>query len=238
MTLRNKRIVIIGGSSGIGLATAKAAVKVGGEVVIASRSKEKLQKAVAEIGKNATAKSLDVCDEKAIERFFAEVGSFDHLVTPGSATFPGSCLALESAKARQSFDSKFWGQYFAAKYGAPHIRQGGSIVLFSGVLSARPMQGTAIIASVNAAVEGLGRALSLELAPIRVNVVSPGYTDTPIFAAMSESDRKAMMENIGKQLPVGRVGKPEEVAQAVLYLLSSGFSTGTTLYIDGGYAMR
>jgi len=238
MSLKGKRIVVIGGSSGFGLATAKAATKEGADVIIASRSIDKLERAKKDIGGNTTTKVLDTREESQLKAFFNEIGKFDHLIVSGSVSSPGSCLGLSSELARMSFDSKFWGQYFAVKYGAPHLAENGSIVLFSGVLSQRPELDTAVMSAVNCAVEGLARALAIELAPIRVNVISPGYVDTPLFDGMKDQEKSALFENIAKQLPVGRIGQPEEIAQSVLYLLASGYTTGSTLIVDGGHCIK
>ncbi len=238
MSLDGKRIVVIGGSSGMGLATAKAAAVAGAAVVIAGRSPEKLAKVQGEIGGNVSALTLDARDEGAVKSFFAQVGEFDHLTTPGSAVQGGPFLAGETTRARADFDSKFWGQYLAAKYGAPYIRQGGSIVFFAGMWSQRPPAGASIFAAINSAVEGLARALAVELAPLRVNAVSPGLVDTPIYSGMAVADKEAMFKAFAAAAPVRHVGAPEEVAQAVLYLMTNTFTSGSTLYVDGGYTLR
>jgi len=238
MSLSGKRIVIIGGSSGIGLATAKAAVAQGAGVVIAGRSPEKIEKARAEIGGPVVGFPLDVSQEAAVKAFFAKVGPFDHLTTPGSTIRGGPFLTTDTATARADFDSKFWGQYLAAKYGATLIRSGGSIVFFAGIWSQRPAPGYPSVAAVNSAIEGLTRALAGELAPIRVNAVSPGLVDTPIYAGMPEDQRQAVFNAFAAAAPVKRVGRPEELAHAVLYLMANTFTTGSTLYVDGGYTLR
>lgn len=238
MLFAHKRIIIIGGSSGMGLATAIAATAAGARVVIASRSPEKLETARREIGGDAEALTLDVQDEAAVQAFFARVGEFDHLTAPGNVAAGGPFLTRETAAVRADFDSKFWGQYLAAKYGAPQIRAGGSIVLFSGIYSQRPSPGVSGIAAINSALEGLARALAVELAPIRVNAVSPGLVDTPIFDSMPKAAKDEMFQSFAAAAPVKRVGRPEEVAQAVLHLMANPFTTGTTLFVDGGYILR
>jgi NAD(P)-dependent dehydrogenase (short-subunit alcohol dehydrogenase family) len=238
MLFAHKRLVIIGGSSGMGLATAIAATAAGARVVIASRSREKLEKARAEIGGDTEALHLDIRDEAAIQAFFDQVGEFDHLTTPGSEAAGGPFLTRDSAAVRTDFDSKFWGQYLAAKYGAPLIRPGGSIVFFSGIFSQRPSAGVSGVAAINSAIEGLARALAVELAPIRVNAVSPGLVDTPIFDHMPKEAREEMFQRFAAAAPVRRVGRPEEIAQAVLHLMANPFTTGTTLFVDGGYLLR
>jgi NAD(P)-dependent dehydrogenase (short-subunit alcohol dehydrogenase family) len=238
MVFSHQRLVIIGGSSGMGLATAIAATAAGARVVIAGRSQEKLEKARGEIGGATEAFPLDVRDEAAVKAFFARVGEFDHLATPGSQVGDGPFLARDTALVRADFDSKFWGQYLAAKYGAPLMRPGGAIVLFAGIYSQRPSGGVAGLAAINSAIEGLARALAVELAPIRVNAVSPGLVDAPIFTGMPEAAKEEMFQGYAAAAPLKRVGRPQEIAQAVLHLMANPFTTGTTLYVDGGYTLR
>lgn len=239
MPLNDQRVVIIGGSSGIGLGVAHAVAREGGAVVIASRSSDKLARAAATIDGEVTTHVLDIAQEAAVNAFFGGVGEFDHLVTPGSVATMGPLATQDTAVAREGFDSKFWGQYFAAKYGAPHIRPGGSIILFSGMSSQKPPSGGTLPASLNSAVEGLGGALAVELAPeIRVNTIAPGVIDTPVWEQMSTSDRANMFEAVSGMVAVGRVGTPADIATAALYLMANGYSTGNTLFIDGGVTYR
>ncbi len=238
MPLAGKRLVIIGGSSGMGLATAKAAAAQGARMVIAGRSREKLDKAKGEIGGPVEALTLDISNETQVQAFFAQVGEFDHLTTPGSSLHGGVFLTTDTAQARADFDSKFWGQYLAAKYGAAHIHPGGSIVFFSGIYSTRPPAGVSSIAAVNGAVEALTRALAVELAPIRVNAVCPGLVNTPLHAGMAPAQRAAVFEAYAEATPVKRVGRPEDLAQTVLYLMANEFTTGSVIFADGGYTLR
>ena len=236
--LTGKRVVFIGGSSGMGLASAKLALREGAQVFIAGRSKEKLEQAKKEMGGKAKVWSLDATDEKAVKAFFEEVGAYDHLVTTVTSGERKAFLKLDVAAAKAHFDGKFWGQWLAAKYGAPQIRAGGSITFFSGIWSHRPPAEVAVVAAMNSAIEGLTRALAVELAPIRVNAVAPGLIDTPIYAGMPVEVREGMFAAYGAATPVKRVGRPEEVAQTVIYLMSNTFTTGSTIFIDGGYTLR
>jgi NAD(P)-dependent dehydrogenase (short-subunit alcohol dehydrogenase family) len=238
MKLRGKKVVIIGGSSGIGLATGKAAAAEGAQVIIASRSEEKLRKAAAEIKGNVESVPVNTLEEGSVKALFNRVGEFDHLATPGSEAAWGPFLEMGLPAAKSGFDSKFWGQYLAAKYGAPKIRQGGSITLFSGAYSQRPGRGATLLSAINSAVEGLGRALAVELSPTRVNVISPGLVDTPIYSGMPEEKRKAMFSAVAAANLVKRVGKPEDIAETVLYLMNNGYTTGSTLYVEGGVMLR
>ncbi|OXM85126.1 SDR family oxidoreductase [Paenibacillus rigui] len=235
--LQDQKVVIIGGSSGIGLETAKQAIALGAEVIIASRSKDKLQSAQEHLGPRAKAFQLDTTDESQVQSFFEKVGRFDHLVVSAAETSGGSFLQTDTAQARHLFENKFWGQYYAAKYGAAQISPNGSITLFSGVVAYKAMIGSSALGAVNAAVSNLGQTLALELAPIRVNIVSPGIIDTPSRSKMPEDARSSFYTTIAGKLPVKRVGTAEDVAQSVLYLIQNGFVTGTVLHVEGGHLL-
>lgn len=232
MSLEAQSIVIIGGSSGMGLAIAKEAVDAGAHVMIAGRSQAKLDEACEAIAGDVATRTVDLSDEHSVKRLFSQMGSFDHLVVTGSSIKTGPLRELSLTDARALMDSKFWGQYVAARYA--QIRPKGSITLFSGILSRRPSAGLAGLAAINAAVEALGRALALELSPIRVNVVSPGLIDTPAYGAMLDDARKGMFAAVAKRSLVGRVGEPEDVASLALELMCNGFMTGVVVDVDGG----
>ncbi|MCK4870571.1 MAG: SDR family oxidoreductase [Gammaproteobacteria bacterium] len=238
MSLTNKRIVIIGGSSGIGFAVARLAVKDKAQVIIASRSKEKLLKAKDRLDVNVDTKTIDMCDEEALKRFFMEIGKFDHLQIPASVVETGPFLELPTETAKNSFSSKFWGPYMAVKQAVPFINEGGSIVLYSGALGQRPVPGTVISASISCAVEGLARALSVELAPIRVNCISPGLTQTELFDQWDKEKAKSFFDNRCEMLIIKRPAQPEEIAESAIHLMNSNYTNGTTLYIDGGYTLK
>lgn len=237
MTLNNKKVVIIGGSSGIGLESAKMALNDGAEVVIAGRSEKKLQQAKNDIGSDVATYSLDFTIEKDVKAFFDEIGNIDALVVSAGIATYGNFLQTETEQARDLFDGKFWGQYHVAKYGAPKLPENGSLILFSGVIAFKPMEGASALGAVNAAISSLGRSLALELAPLRVNVVSPGVVDTPSRYDMSEDERKEFYNSIADMLPVNRAGQPVDVAEGVMYLLRNNFSTGEILHDEGGHRL-
>jgi NAD(P)-dependent dehydrogenase (short-subunit alcohol dehydrogenase family) len=233
---KSKKIVIIGGSAGIGLATAKALASCGAEIVIASRSKARLNAATAQIGNGAVGRQLDVTDVQAIEGFFDTVDPFDHLVTTAAVGAVGMFLEIDAAKVRAHIESKLWGQYFSARFGAPKLRAGGSITLFSGVVSRKPLRGTTTAALVTGAIESFTRVLALELAPIRVNCVTPGITATGVWSELlTDAGARDHLKNVGTALPVGRVGQADDIARAVVYLMSNGFATGSIVDVDGGH---
>jgi NAD(P)-dependent dehydrogenase (short-subunit alcohol dehydrogenase family) len=233
--LQNKRVIILGGSSGIGLAVAESAAGMGADVVIASSNPERVQKAVRVVGDRAAGHVLDLSDEQAIKRFFETIDHFDHLVfTAGDALSLNELATADLQKARQAFELRYWAVATAAKYGSPHIRSGGSIVLTTGSAGRRPQKGWIFAASVCGSVEALTRALAVELAPIRVNAVCPGVVRTDLWQKMSDEAREEFYQSVGGQMLVGRVGEVEDIAQTYLYLMQEGYSTGQTVVVDGG----
>jgi NAD(P)-dependent dehydrogenase (short-subunit alcohol dehydrogenase family) len=231
----NKRVVIVGGSSGIGLAVAEQVALQGADVVIVSSNAERVQKAIQSIGGEVRGQAVDVSDEKAVESFFTNLGAFDHLVFSAGDSLQLHALADTDLKqARRAFELRYWSALATVKYGSPQIRKGGSIVLTTGVAGRRPLSGWVIAASVCGTVEALTRALAIELAPIRVNAVSPGVVRTSLWQNMSPAEREQLFESVGKRLPVGRVGEAHDIAQAYLFLMKEEFSTGQTIVVDGG----
>src|SRR3984893_6934556 len=199
----NKRVVIVGGSSGIGLAIAEKAALQGAEVVIVSSNAERVQEAVRSIGGNVRGEAVDVSDEKAVEAFFTKIGAFDHLVfTAGDSLQLHELADTDLKQARRAFELRYWSALATVKYGSPQIRKGGSIVLTTGVAGRRPHSGWVIAASVCGTIEALTRALAIELAPIRVNAVSPGVVRTNLWQNMSSAEREQLFESVGKRLPV------------------------------------
>jgi len=230
-----QRVVVLGGTSGLGLAVAASAARQGAVAIVASRRQANVDAALSQLPHGTQGYVADPRDEAALERFFAMVGPFDHLVyTAGEALALGQIDRLSIEAGRRFFETRYWGALAAAKHGAPLIRPGGSIVFTSGTAGARPHAGWALGASVCAAMEGLTRALAVELAPIRVNIVSPGFIRTPLWRDMAQADREAMYASTGARLPVGRVGEADDVAEAYLFLMRQGFATGQTIVVDGG----
>jgi NAD(P)-dependent dehydrogenase (short-subunit alcohol dehydrogenase family) len=230
--LEAKKILIVGGSSGIGLATAAAAANQRATVTIASRDENRLRQAASGLKDHVSIRVLDMEDNDSVASMFDEAGPFDHIVVTASSAKTGSVRELPLEDAYASMNSKFWGAYRIAK--AARISASGSLTLVSGFLSQRPNAAAALQGAINAAIEGLVRGLALEFAPVRVNAVSPGLIDTPILARMSPDKRKAMLENAKDRLPVNRVGAPDDVAQAILFVATNPYATGSVVTVDGG----
>ena len=235
MSLQDKRIIVLGGTSGIGMAVAEAAATDGAQVLVASSDDARVKRALAALPAGVEGHVLDLSNAAAIEAFFDAAGPFDHLVYTAGESLKLSPLAEgDIASARRFFELRYWGAFMAARWGHRQIRAGGSIVFTSGVAGARPRPGWSIAASVCSAMEGLTRALAVELAPIRVNIVSPGVVKTPLWREMPEEARESLYASEAQRLLVGHVADAQEIAQGYLYLMRQTFVTGQTLAIDGG----
>jgi NAD(P)-dependent dehydrogenase (short-subunit alcohol dehydrogenase family) len=236
MSLEGKRVVIIGGSSGIGLETARLALAEGALVTIAGRSDDRLRRAadtVLSAGERLRAVVADLSDESSIRSLFDGERQVDHVFVPAGELRPGGgdVLTSELDSLRSILEVRLLGVTRVVRQARPKMK-GGSITLMSGLYATRPAPGGAMAAAAVAAVEGMTRALALDLAPIRVNAVAPGLIDTPLWDSFG-AQREAILAR-GARLPVGRIGRPEEVAAAVIFLMSNGYVTGAVLPIDGG----
>ncbi|WP_426409661.1 SDR family oxidoreductase [Bradyrhizobium ganzhouense] len=230
--LKDSRFLVVGGSSGIGLAVAMAAVEAGAAVTIASRSQVKLESALVELGSSARGRQLDATDHEAVDSFFGADAAWDHIVVSAAETTSGPVRRLDLSGARATMDSKFWGAYHVAR--SARISERGSLCLVSGFRSVRPSANTVLQGAVNAALEALARGLALELAPIRVNAVSPGLIATPLWSGLAKAEREAMFASTAERLPVRSIGAPSDIASAVLFLACTPFATGSTVVVDGG----
>ena len=233
MSLMDKRIVITGGGTGIGLAVAKLAVERGASVVLMGRRESKLQEAAAAIGPAAMHRVLDVTDGDAVTKAFEALGRFDHLVTCAAGITIGPFTELPESALREFFEVKFWGQVRAIRAALPTLARDGSIVAVSGFLYRKPEAGYSAFAAVNGAIEALVKVLALELAPIRINALVPGQVDT-LREIIGEAANQGRNAAAAAKLPVGRIGTPDDLAHAALFLLENGFTTGTALDVDGG----
>ncbi|TPL96007.1 SDR family oxidoreductase [Mesorhizobium sp. B2-3-10] len=241
MSISNQRILIVGGGSGMGLALARRCLAAGAEVIIAGRGENRLRQAREALGNPAGLgmATVDIAREDQVGALFAGIGGLDHIVST-AADIEGAYrllpeLGLEAAQ--RVVDSKLFGPLLLAKHGAPRLAAAGSMTFVSGIAAYRPAARGSVVAAVNAALEGLVRALAIELAPLRVNAVSPGWVDTEIWAQVA-GDRKAdTLAAMAERLPVGRIGQPEDIADAIAFLIGNGFATGTTLHVEGGHRL-
>lgn len=230
------RILITGGSSGIGLATAMLAIKENYDVIIAGRSEQKLSLAQQQINHDHLCTMVvDITDETSILSLKENIGDIDHLVLAGSQVNVGGIRSLPLQQVQASFNSKFFAQYQMIQTLLSSINQKGSITLFSGSSGQKPEKDGELMSAINAAVEALSKGLALTLAPIRVNTVAPGLIDTPAYDSLDQASKQKMYQTFSNKLAIKRVGQAEEVAQSVLYLINSHYSTGTVLTIDGGH---
>ena len=234
----NERVLVVGGSSGIGFATAGEFLAAGAVVTIVGRSAERLAQARERLGKPTTLRvvAADAAHEDEVERLFASIGDLTHVVSTSADVTGAYALLpdLDIANARRVIDSKLIAALLLAKHGTPHLVAGGSITLTSGIAAYRPAPRGSVVAAVNGALESLVSALAIELAPIRVNVISPGWVDTEIWESLAGERKAAVLEGMAKRLPVGRVGRPEDIAQAIVATARNGFISGTVVHVDGG----
>lgn len=236
--LLGRTIVLIGGGSGIGLEVARRCIALGGSVVLGGRTPERLESAAAELGAGARWGVVDTGDAASVEAFFEDVPVVDGVFTTAADYVVGSMRDLDPEAAASPFESKFWGQYRVVHAALDRLSADAAIVLMSGAASVRPPAAAPAYVAANAAIEGLARGLAVELAPIRVNAVSPGTIDGNLWANRDEASRTAAFAQFSADALLHRPGTESEVADAVVHLLANGYTTGSTLYVDGGYSLR
>jgi NAD(P)-dependent dehydrogenase (short-subunit alcohol dehydrogenase family) len=238
MSLAQQRILIIGGSNGMGLAAARQLAALQAEVLIVGRSQEKLDKALSGIDGRIAGYVADFTDAGALNALFQRIGRIDHLVLAASANAAwGPFSSITASMLRSALEGKLLGYWQALQAALPHLRRDGSVVMLSGAASRTAMPGTAGLAAVNGAITQMAQTLARELAPLRVNVVSPGLVDTPAYDGLPAEAKEGMFAGAAKSLPVGRTGTSDDIAQAIVYLLANGFTTGAVLDVDGGARM-
>ena len=240
-TLEEKRVVVIGGSSGIGFAVADRAIREGAQVVVGSSHAAHVEDAVKRLGAGASGSAVDVKNEASVAAFFANLGPFDHLVfTAGDwpALRSGTPVAeLDFSGATAVFAVRFWGALAAIKHAQGRISPDGSITLTNGVVAHRPRKGAALNTAMAGAIEHLTRALAVDLAPVRVNAVCPGLVLTEVWNSIPEDRREEQLRRMTARLPLPRAGAPDEVAEAYLHLMRASYSTGQVLIVDGGMTL-
>lgn len=236
--LSGRHVLIAGGGSGMGLALARQCLAAGARVLIVGRSRSRLDCARNQLGNQAalSTRETDITDERAVSALFDGVGPLDHIVST-AANMEGAYGALgdlEEAALHRAFASKVYGPWLLAKHGCPVLSPAGSITIVSGIAAYRPLPRGSIVAPANAALEGLVKALALELAPIRVNGVSPGWVDTTIWKDVMGDGKDEALRKMAARLPVGRIGEVDDIAEALMFVMTSGFTTGAILHCDGG----
>jgi NAD(P)-dependent dehydrogenase (short-subunit alcohol dehydrogenase family) len=232
LSLENRTVLVIGRGSGIARAITLASRKEGARVVVAGRDRAALGAAYDDPG--IVAETVDLNDDTTIATLAERLGTVDHVVSTASARARGFLADLDREALRRSFDTKVIGPTILAKHFAPHIADGGSFVLFSGVAAFKPAIGYLGVAITNGAVDFLTRCLALELGPIRVNAISPGVIDTGIWDSLGEEGKRAYFDDLRARNPARRIGTVRDIADAVLYAMTSPFLTGVTLRVDGG----
>lgn len=233
--LRDKKVVVIGGSSGIGLEVARAALAADAEVVLAARSEEKLVAAREHLQKPVAIHAFDGAHEHSVHTFFQDIGQCDHLViVAGGGGAVGALREIQPQALRAAFERKLWVHITVAHHAIDHIRAGGTLTFVTAITGKRARAGMSGLAAVNGALNAMVAPLALELAPTRVNAVAPGVIDTPYWERIPEQQREQYIRETAAQIPLKRLGTPQEVAQAVLFVLTNEYITGTILEIDGG----
>jgi NAD(P)-dependent dehydrogenase (short-subunit alcohol dehydrogenase family) len=237
----NTKVLVVGGGSGMGLALAKRCLHAGAKVIVVGRAEDRLRRAREALPKPEMLETfaVDIAQEDHVAGLFQRVGRLDHIVST-AADIEGAyelLPSLELRAAQRVVDSKFLGPLLLAKYGAPMLSATGSITFTSGIAAYRPSARGSVVAAVNAALEGLVRALAIELAPIRVNAVSPGWVDTSIWTLVAGDKKDDTLSAMAKRLPVGRVGQPDDIADAIGFLMGNAFTTGTVLHVEGGHRL-
>ncbi|WP_437820038.1 SDR family oxidoreductase [Sorangium sp. So ce1078] len=237
MNLEHQHVVVIGGSSGIGLGVARACIERGATLTLVSRSPQKLAGAAAELGATDRVRTFaaDATQEAEVRRLFSERPPAHHVVVTAVQGHYQPIRELELAAARRTIDSKLVAALHVAKHA--RVEPGGSLVFTTGIASVRPGPGGSVVAAVNGALVSLVRALAIELAPVRVNALSPGWVDTPVWDSIAGGEKEQRFAQHARRLPVRRVGAPADIAHAALFLMGNGFTTGEVLHVDGGHRL-
>lgn len=232
--LQNRTIVVFGGTSGIGLAAARQARAAGADVIVVGLDAEGAERVAVENG-FAGWRAADVTRPATIAAALADIARVDHLVLLAGTFVVGKILEAEVDHLKRAFDERIWAALHAIRALGDRLARDGSVTFISGALADRPnAQGTAVLAAASAAMEAFGRGLALELAPLRVNTLAPGATDTPLLARALGAKRDAFVAALTETLPHRRLGTADEAGAAVVFLMGNGYMNGETLHVDGG----
>lgn len=232
--MEGRRVVVVGGTSGMGFATVRATAALGAEVIAAGRRPVARREPTPGVRQVA----VDVTDEASVRDLFAGVGELDHLLVTALPGSPGALLDQDLAAARSFMDGKFFGSWACARYAAPQLRPaGGTITFVTGAAVARPPARGSMIAAAFAAVESLTRALAVELGPHRVNAIRPGYTDSDMWSFLPPEERDDLRRRVAAAMPVGRMGTPDDIAHAAVFLMTNPQVTGAVLEVTGGESL-
>lgn len=238
LNLSGQTAVLTGITGGIAEATAKRLLSLGVNLHVTARSQEKLDAALADLDGPVTGHVMDLRDEASIAATFEAIGAFDHLITPAAAGMFAPIADMDFEAARNILETKQWGQMLCVHYGLKTISKTGSITLFSGTVTQKPLPGATMFAAVGAASEASARIWGLELAPIRVNTIVPGVIETRVWGDVLGADAaEETLRAMKDLLPAGRVGTADEIAKAVVFLVDNGFVTGTSVVVDGGHRL-
>ena len=240
MTLDGKRVLVVGGGSGIGFAVAEGAARQGAEVTVASSTAERVAAAAQRLGNAARGEQLDVTDEAGVAAFFEAAGPFDHIAfTAGDwgGMRRGPLKDLDLSRATEVFRVRFLGALAVAKHGATRLPPNGSLTLTDGMIAHRPSKGSFLSAGMAGGIEHLTRGLAVELAPIRVNCVCPGLIRTGVWDSIPQDAREERFQKLTARQLLPRIGEPGEAAEAYLYLMRAGYTTGQVLYVEGGSSL-
>lgn len=230
---QGQRLVVVGAGSRTGRALAKAASAAGAALVLAGPDPRKLEWTAGELSGPSEVVGLDLADEESIAGFATSVGRFDHLVSTAAMAANGPLAELEPAAVHRAFAAKVIGPLLLAKHLAARVPESGSFTFFSGVAAWRPAPGRTVMATTNGALAFLVRALAVEIAPVRVNAVSPGIVDTGSWDGLG-AGKEAFLRGVAERNPARRVGTPEDLVKAVFYAIGNPYVTGTVLHVDGG----
>lgn len=232
--VKSKKIIVIGGSSGIGKAVAQQLARMGSSVVITSRSLSKAQKALEEMKGDIVARQLDVDEEEQVNTFFSEFTEIDHIYVAAGSTALGSLTGGVLSEHLSGFHTRVQGSLRIVRAAINKVNPGGSVTFTGGISTDRPIAGAWVSGLGTATVEQLARVLVMEFPHIRFNAVSPGYTDTPLWDTVLGESKREVLAGVAARLPTQKIATADEVASAVVFLMSNGAVTGEVLHVDGG----